>query len=1793
MKRIHLLFYLGLFILASCSKNKNQITLSFTNIEGEVATHGNFLFTFNQVIAPDSVQFSWDDAKYLKFSPAIEGQYRWVGANELSFSPNEPLLPATNYTASFTNKLLDVNSTFKSMDIDDMEFHTPNLRIESSNLFWYLDDNGSTSALMQTRFNYNILPKEVAKLIELSNNDEQVNLSLLEDGESYFASFDLSNLELVDEDQEFKLRLKKGLKPIGGSIGIEEDFEELLVLKSPFKIEITETETEHDGVNGDVILHTSQGIQKEKVKDFIELSPSVKFTVNVEGNKLIIRSSGFDVKTKYSVKVKQGLNGMVGGTLKADYLTEVSFGELEPSIEFENSKGMYLSAAGNQNVAIRIVNIEEVKVSLYKLYENNILSSDLGNNYYYDDYYYNDYYYGELQEQDLLWEKKFKTEKLSKVGSSSLLNLDFKDELNAYNGIYFVKVQSTEDYWLNDAKYISKSDLGIIAKKGQNKISVFVNSLKTTESLSGVDVKVFGRNNQLVAEGLSSSDGSVNLSLKNSNFSGFEPALITASKNGDFSILNMHDGRVETSRFDVGGYRDLPNGLQTFIYLERNIYRPGEIINFASIIRNQSWVSPGTLPIRIEILNPMGKRLKTIKKSLNDEGSLASNFTVAADAVTGLYSIYLYTSNDVLLASKNVMVEEFMPDRIKVKTSLSSKELTVKNNESILKIQAQNLFGPPASNRDYQVEVSYRRKYFSPKEFNDYSFNIRNTDSYFDVDYWEGKTADNGEVVESITMHEYFRNMGVIQASILTTVFDETGRPVNRKNTLDIYTQDLFYGIGDFNYYIATNTAMKVPLVVVDKEGKAKSGVDAKIQVIKHEYQTVLNKSGSYYRYESNKVEKKLIDKTISLNGEAIFNYTPTISGEYEIRVYNPDVNGKYVSQYFYAYGYGRTYLSSFEVDNEGRIDIEMDKESYHVGDKAKVLFKTPFQGKMLVTVEGKDVLQHFYVNTDKRSAEISINMEEAFLPNVYVTATLFKPHEATEFPLTVAHGFQSIKVEDDRRHTKMSIESADESRSNISQKITVKGAPNAMVSIAVVDEGILQVGGFNTPKPYDYFYQRRALQVSSADIYPFLLPEISSSNSSGGDDGFDMSKRVNPFQNKRVKLVSYWSGLIKTNAFGEASFDIDIPQFSGSLRVMAVGHKGKAFGSVDKQIIVADPIVISSSIPRFLSPGDTAYIASTLTNTTKNSASAKSSISVSGPLKVVGSSKENVSIGGKAENRIVYKVYAEQALGNGMISVSCTAFGETFTEETAIAVRPSSPLIKQTESGSLSAGNSVKLNGGHGKFLKETADYKLLISKNPMVEFADDLDYLVRYPYGCSEQTVSAVFPQLYYKDLVSALYNKDDQSENIVQNIAAAMNKLKMRQLYNGAVTMWDACGDCENWWVTAYTAHFLVEAKEAGFNVDEEFLNTMLGYLKNKLKSKKTIDYYYKRSLSKKIAPKEVPYSLYVLALADKADVSLMNYYKTNTSLLSMDGQYLLAAAYVLAGDKEKGKSLLPNSFENEDANRQFGGSFYSPVRDEAIALNALLTVDPNHKDVGVMAKHISEYLRNKKYYLNTQDRIFSFLALGKIAKLANESDVSASVKADGKVIGNYTSGVLELGSADLADKKIELVAEGKGNVFYYFEAEGITKDGSYTEEDNHLKVRKTFYDRYGNLIRGNSFEQNDLIVIKLSITADYSRVENVVITDMLPAGFEIENPRIDDVPGVQWIKNKSYPDYMDIRDDRINFFDDVYVSNGKTQDYYYVVRAVSPGKYKMGPVGADAMYNGEYHSYHGAGWIEIKE
>jgi uncharacterized protein YfaS (alpha-2-macroglobulin family) len=260
----------------------------------------------------------------------------------------------------------------------------------------------------------------------------------------------------------------------------------------------------------------------------------------------------------------------------------------------------------------------------------------------------------------------------------------------------------------------------------------------------------------------------------------------------------------------------------------------------------------------------------------------------------------------------------------------------------------------------------------------------------------------------------------------------------------------------------------------------------------------------------------------------------------------------------------------------------------------------------------------------------------------------------------------------------------------------------------------------------------------------------------------------------------------------------------------------------------------------------------------------------------------------------------------------------------------------------------------------------------------------------------------------------------------------------------------------------------------------------------------------------------------------------------------------------------------------------------VRDESIALYALLQIDPNNVQINAMAAHVSTAFKTRKY-LSTQERSFGLLALGKLARENVKSVISVSVKVDGKQIASSDGKTLVLSGKQLSGKEVEITTSGKGKLYYSLISEGISATGDFKEEDNFIRVRKQFYDRYGKVLTGNTFRQNDMIIVGISIDNAYSSsIENIVITDMLPAGFEIENPRIKEIPGMNWIKNDNYPTHSDIRDDRINLFINL---TSARQTYYYAVRAVSAGWYKMGPVMADAMYNGEIHSYNGAGTIKI--
>ncbi|OSZ80703.1 hypothetical protein CAP36_05480 [Chitinophagaceae bacterium IBVUCB2] len=1791
----------GAIFLSSCKKN--AVTISFTNAKGEVPQLGNLIFRFSSSLAKDSMLNAWDSTDYVSFEPKIAGKFRWQSPDELVFSPSQPLNPATTYKAKVKSAVLKYSKYNSVKNGDKISFHTPNLTLDNSQVIWI--GESSTSALPQVDlfFNYRVNPEDLKDKLNIEIEGKKADFNMITISPDNKISVRINGMKPEDKDIDAKVSIGKGLKPEKGNTSTEDAITSSLTIPSPYVLTVQNVESEHDGMEGVVRVTTSQQLTDESIKSFVKFDPDLTYTVEANDYGFTLRSDKFDAEKSYALTIVQGLRGKIGGVMKEDYNGGVAFGELESGINFTNTKAVYLSKKGGKNIEVQITNVPKVKLIISKIYENNLLMAQRYGYYpqetrsgpdyaSYDGEYEGDYYDsyggGDAMLGDVIYEKEIDTRSLPKSGAGRILNFaQFEDRLPDFKGVYHIVIRSSEDYWVKDSRYISLSDLGLIAKEGQDKIYVFTNSLKSADPVNRVNISVYSSNNQLIGTGATDKDGVATIGYSKKDFSGFKPAMIIAKTADDFNYLPFNNTRVNTSRFDVGGKRNNPSGFDAFVYAERDVYRPGEKINFSVILRDAQWKNPGDVPLKMKFLMPNGKELKSFRKSLNEEGSVEGSIDIATAAITGSYTLEVYTSTDVLLVAKNFSVEEFVPDRIKVNTKLD-KEYLRAGDAAKLSINAMNFFGPPAANRKYETEIQVKQKAFSSVKFDGYDFSLANQNTFFDKEVKEGTTDAAGNANIDYTVPDTYTNMGALQTSFFTTVFDETGRPVSRATNVDVFTQDVFFGIKqDWFYYYQLNQPVKLQLAAVNKDGNAVSST-ARIEVIKHEYRTVLTKSGSYFRYESQKEDKLMIEQQITVGNNTVYSYVPRSPGDYEVKIYRPGANS-YVSRSFYSYGsYGGT-NTSFEVSKEGSIEIEVNKKSYLTGESVEALFKTPFSGRMLVTMETDHVVSHQYVEVNNRTANLNLKLDSKHVPNVYITATLIKPHEVSDIPLTVAHGFKNVTVEDKSRKIDVTIDAKKTVRSKTHQKVTVKAAPGSFVTLSAVDNGVLQINDFKTPNPYDYFYQKKALQVSAFDLYPLLFAEVRAKLSSTGGDGVaEMKDRVNPMPAKRIKVVSYWGGIKKANSNGVAEFEFDIPQFSGELRLMAVSYKGQSFGAADNTMTVADPIVVSTALPRFLSPGDTVNVPVTLTNTTAKAANVTAAIAVEGPMKVVGGNNQSVSLAANSEGRAAFRIVADPSINVGKVTVTINGMGEKFIDATEISVRPPSTLQKSTGAGSIAGGSTQKLSIGLSDFMPGSVNYSLVVSRSPALELGEQLKYLVQYPYGCTEQTVSAAFPQIYYSDLSDLMQlNKQQNKVNANTNILEAIRKIKMRQLYNGAVTLWDGEGR-EDWWTTVYAAHFLLEAKKAGFDVDNSLLETMLNYINNRLKNKETITYYYNRDQNKKIAPKEVTYGLYVLALAGRTNVPAMNYYKANPSILALDSRYLLAAAYATAGDRKSFTAMLPASFSGEESVPQTGGSYYSDVRDEAIALNALIDVDPGNAQIGTMVKHVADKLKARRY-LSTQERAFAFLALGKHAKAANNSTATAEIKVNGKTIAKVDDGQWTGDMKALGNNNVEITTKGNGRLYYFWQAEGISASGAYKEEDSYLKVRRRFFDRTGKLITTNTFKQNDLIIIGVTLEKSFNTaIENVVITDLLPAGFEIENPRTKEIPGMDWIKDAMTPTALDVRDDRIHFFVD---ANSNKQTYYYAVRAISPGNYKMGPVSADAMYNGEYHSYNGAAVIRV--
>ena len=1645
-------------VLFQCSRLPfNEVAVVGSNFGDVVQQTQNLTFTFNKNIGPANQFGDWDSTQYVRFIPAIQGKFKWTAPNELVFSPTKALGPATDYRAELTDNLLK-RSDKKDLKVsgDAIAFHTPYLQLSSVESWWSRSrETGQPVAKTRLNFNYPIAPAEVASKVTATADDKTLTLQTAPGDSPNTAALTLLNAPAQKNGQPLLIRVDKGVKVPNTAYVSKEMIEETSTLPSRFSIDIADVQTSYENEQGVIRVITTQTVQADsRLSAFYTIQPAVETTAELTENGFIIRGN-FNEADTYVLTLTDQIRGELGTKLEEPVTRDLFFGKMPASIQFANRKALYLSSKGAHNVGLNIVNVPRVQVKIAKVYENNLLSYFRNNRY--EDYRENangvwgpsgTFNYSDDEQGDLsavLVNKTVETADLPKVRGVSALNLALPDANNEFRGVYLVSVDSKDEAYLQANQLVSLSDIGLVAHQTKNEVFVWANSIHTAEPLQGVEVTLVSNNNQSVYTLKTDGSGFVRFDKVAEKAPGFTIAMLTARSSDDFNFMFLPDTQVETSRFDVAGKYDNESGFDAFVYGDRDIYRPGETIHFNTIIRSQTWQSVGEIPVLIRILTPNGRELQVFRKTTNAQGAITTDVSLSPAAVTGSYSIEVLNANNVLLTSQSVSVEEFVPDRIKVDVltdKRSDASGVYKSGQTItLSATATNLFGPPAADRSYEMELQLKRKVFAPKGFGDYDFDISNSQSgadagkndVFPKEVRQGRTNANGQATEKFPIPALYQDIGLLEAKLFITVFDENGRPVNRLRRLDVLTQDTFFGTRLPDRYVATNTPVSPELVALDPTGTLRTSASAGVEVVRYDYQTVIEKesNGGQIKYTTKRREKSVYSNVLVFKGgRASFRYVPTVSGEYEIRVRRPNAVN-YAATGFYAYGYGSTSASSFDVSQEGQVLMTLDKPVYQTGDKAKVLFKAPFDGKLLVTVERNSVLEQVWLKTTNKSAEWSFSVGSTHLPNVYVTATLIRAIDNTNLPLTVAHGFEAVPVQDTDTKLPVTITAATQSRSKTKQTITVKTVRNAQVTVAVVDEGILQLKNFKTPDPHGFFYQKRALEVGSHDLYALLYPELSlKSTSSVGGDGYDLEKRVNPLSNGRVQLVALWSGILETGSDGEATFSVDIPQFSGDLRVMAVAYKDNAFGSANTNMKVADPIVISSGVPRFLTPGDQLVLPVNLSNTTKQVATVTAKLSLTGPLVADSISTQKLTIQPGRESRAYVPAFGKAGHWGRHDYHNGQWPERNVHRKNGNHRAPGGFPAKNDRFGCRSrwtiADASTGRKPGDGPF---PARYnKSQPDPEPVAGGAVWAGVVVSagvparlYRTDDFESLPAVVLRRFSQATEYQHLFRTGRESDlNPATNVRQAIQTVESLQTPGGGFSMWPGMAVVSgrtnvDSWATAYALHFLAEAQEAGYEVRPSVVSQAIDFLttltnRPATENDVTFDEAGGRTY-RKVASRTSLYALYSLAIAGKPNRSAMNYYKQNSGLLTPDSRYLLASTFFRVGDTRSFSALLPKKFTDNTTGRQTAGSYASPIRNLALVLDVLVETDGNNIQIPTLARQLAGALKQTTY-LNTQEASFAFLALGKLARQTANSTATATVSVGKTVVGALNGPLLTI-------------------------------------------------------------------------------------------------------------------------------------------------------------------------------------
>ncbi|WP_019408778.1 alpha-2-macroglobulin family protein [Pseudomonas psychrophila] len=1503
-------------------------------------------------------------------------------------------------------------------------------------------------------------------------------------------------------------------------------------------------------------------------------------------NLMELRLRHLEPQRKLILTVDPGLRAVNDATLAAEYVSRLETRDLQPTVGFA-SRGSLLPSRLAEGLPVIALNVDKVDVEFFRVKPESLPAflSQWGRNSSLQSYEAKDL----LSMADLVYGARFDLNPARNTRETLILPTSGIKPLQQ-PGVYLAVMTASGSYnYSTPATLFTLSDIGLSVHRYQKRLDVFTQALEGGSALANVDLELLDGKGKMLAQGKTDKQGHAELALP-------PKAEVLVARQGDqTSVLRLNTAALDLAEFDIGGPQAHP--LQFFVFGPRDLYRPGETVLLNALLRDRDGKLVKPQPVSVEVRRPDAQVSRKFVWEPDASGFYQYSLPLAGEAPTGRWQL-VFDLGDGKPQLYEFLVEDFLPERLALELKGSDKPLRPDQTADI-HVNGRYLYGAPAAGNRLSGQVYVRPLREAVSALPGYQFgSVTEPDLTQDLELDESVLNAEGKETLSIES-QWSEAKSPLQLIVQASLQESGGRPITRRLVQPVWPADRLPGLRGLFEGAETNGdgPAAFELLVADSQGNKLAAENLKVRLVRERRDYYWNYSDSDgWSYHYNEKFLNLNEETVDVKaGETAKVSFPVEWGPYRVEVEDPKT-GLVSSLRFWA-GYHAQDNAEGGAVRPDQVKLALDKAAYSDGDTAKVTVTPPAAGKGYLLIEGSDGplwWEEIEVPAEGKTFDVKLDPSWA-RHDLYVSALVIRPGERkTNITPKRAVGVLHLPLDRTQRKLALTLDAPEKMRPKqpLTVKIQAKNADGSIpqqahVLLAAVDVGVLNITDYPTPDPYASLFGRKAYGADQLDIYGQLIEAGQGRLASLAFGGDAALAKGGKRPATSVTIVALQSTPVALNAQGEGEVSVDIPDFNGELRLMAQAWTDDRYGMVQAKTVVAAPLVAELAAPRFLAGGDETRLALDLSNLTDKPQKLEVKLNADGQLNLLGEATQNVTLSPGQRSTLQIPVKASGGFGTGVVKVTVSGLdlpGETlapFSREWTLGVRPAYPAMLKHYRAVLTDQPWNLPEGELQAFEPAGREALLSLSSRPPLNLGEQIRALKAYPYGCSEQTTSGLYPALYADAaLLKRLGLKGDEDAERKRKIELGIERLLGMQRYNGSFGLWGADGE-EEYWLTAYITDFLLRARDQGYAVPGEALKKANERLLRYVQERNLIEADYSDNLDHTRFAVQA-YAALVLARSQQAPLgALRSIFERRSDARSGLPLVQLSIALQKMGDQPRADQALIAGLAAKRKNDQWLGDYGSPLRDQALILALLEENNLMNSQREQRLFELSDRLAESRW-LSTQERNALFLA-GRDLLSKPESNWKAQLTSGDQTreLNNNQSGFKLEGP--LLAQPLTLRNEGSDAVYQQLTISGYPQQAPVAGGEN-MSIRRDYLGMNGEPLNIKNLKSGDLVLVHVAVTAKQP-VPDALVVDLLPAGLELENQNLGQSAASlenassevkQWresMQNASVQ-HQEYRDDR-------YVAALKLEGYgtahlLYLARAVTPGTYRVPPPQVESMY-----------------